>query len=285
MTPVRLAAATAVALVAIALVAALSPDSPARPSGDTAGPTHLGLPHHTAALVADAATGRVLYADHPHRRVEMASTAKLMTALVVLERAPLDGLFTVPAYAAAGDESRVGLATGERMSVRDLLRGMLLPSGNDAAAALATGVAGSLAAFVPLMNARARALGLRDTHFADPIGLDPATRSSAADLMALTRVLRRNAFFRETVAEPSAALATGIAPRTVRNTNDLLEDTALHVDGVKTGHTDAAGYVLVGSATRGGRAVISAVLGTRSERARDQATRRLLAYGLGRLGA
>jgi D-alanyl-D-alanine carboxypeptidase (penicillin-binding protein 5/6) len=135
------------------------------------------------------------------------------------------------------------------------------------------------------MNARARALGLRDTHFADPIGLDPATRSSAADLMALTRVLRRNAFFRETVAEPSAALATGIAPRTVRNTNDLLEDTALHVDGVKTGHTDAAGYVLVGSATRGGRAVISAVLGTRSERARDQATRRLLAYGLGRLGA
>ncbi len=167
------------------------------------------------------------------------------------------------------------LTAGEQLTVRDLLRGLLLPSGNDAAAALAVGVAGSEPAFVALMNARARELGMHDTTYTDPIGLDAGNRSSAADLVTVTRALRRHAFFRRTVAARAITLDSGAWARTLDNTNDLLGGP-LHVNGVKTGHTKAAGYVLVGSATGRGRTVISVVLGTRSERDRDEATLRLL---------
>ncbi len=204
-----------------------------------------------------------------------------MTALVTLERVPLDAVFTAPPYEGGGDQSLMLLSAGERIAVRDLLRGLLLPSGNDAAMALAVGVAGSEQAFVDLMNARAKQLGMRDTSYADPIGLDAANRSSAADLVTLTRALRRHAFFRATVATPTVTLSSGAWARTLHNTNDLLGGP-LHVDGVKTGHTKAAGYVLVGSATKRGRTVISVVLGTRSEAERDEATQRLLRYGLRR---
>ena len=282
MKQLRLPAAVvaAFALAAVVLNAVLSVTS-ADGSRDRPGPTPRGLPRHAAALVADAADGAIYYGEDEHRRLPIASTTKLMTALVTLERVPLDAVFTAPPYDADGTESLMRLSAGERLTVRDLLRGLLLPSGNDAAATLAVGVAGSQQAFVALMNARARQLGMHDTTYADPIGLDPATRSSAADLLTLTRALRRHAFFRRTVAQQAVTLDSGAWRRTLTNTNDLLGGR-LHVDGVKTGHTKAAGYVLVGSATGRGRTVISVVLGTRSERDRDEATLRLLAYGLRR---
>jgi len=281
----RLLAALVVVLAAAAANAALSWSSAdrGRPvSTPTRAAAPPGLPPHAAAIVADAATGEVLYADQPHRGVLIASTAKLMTALVTLERLPLDAVVTAPGYRNDGSESTIGLGAGERMTAADLLRGLLVASGNDAAVALAHAVAGSEAAFVELMNERARQLGMRDTSYGNPIGLDDGTRSSAADLVTVTRALRRHPFFRATVATPQVTLESGAWRRTLHNTNRLLGGS-LAVDGVKTGHTNAAGYVLVGSATRGGRTVISVVLGARSEDDRDEATTRLLRYGLKRL--
>lgn len=276
----RLLAAVAIVLAVLALKACESAPG-AHPATTVSSPPGIALPRHTAAIVADARDGRILYADHADRSVLIGSTAKLMTALIVLERVPLDATFVAPAYAGDGEESRMGLGSGERMQVRDLLRGLLLPSGNDAAMALAIGVAGSEAGFVELMNRRAQGLGMSGTRYGNPIGLDAGTRSTAADLVTLTRQLRRNAFFRATVAARSVTLGSGAIERTLQNSNRLLGGR-LAVDGVKTGHTRAAGYVLVGSATRGHVAVISVVLGTGSEQERDAGTLALLRYGLRR---
>jgi D-alanyl-D-alanine carboxypeptidase (penicillin-binding protein 5/6) len=130
------------------------------------------------------------------------------------------------------------------------------------------------------MNAHARRIGLRHTAYANPIGLDePGNHSSAADLVKLANRLRRNAFFRRTVSLQSASLTTGAHTRQIENTNDLLGH-APGINGVKTGHTGQAGYVLVGSATRGRVNVLSAVLGEPSKAARDADTAALLSYGL-----
>lgn len=278
----RLLTAAAIVLAVLALKAwQSSPDAPPFAAASSS-PPGFTLPRHTAAIVADARSGRVLYSDHARRSVLIGSTAKLMTALIALERVPLDTSFVAPGYGGDGEESLMGLGSGEQMQVRDLLRGLLLPSGNDAAIALAVGVAGSEQAFVELMNRRAQQLGMTGTRYGNPIGLDAGTRSTATDLVILTRQLRRHAFFRATVAARSVTLGSGAVPRTLQNSNRLLGGT-LAVDGVKTGHTRAAGYVLVGSATRGDAAVVSVVLGTGSEQERDAATLALLRYGLRRL--
>jgi D-alanyl-D-alanine carboxypeptidase (penicillin-binding protein 5/6) len=205
-----------------------------------------------------------------------------MTALLALEGIALDDVLTAPGYQAGAAESVVGLREGERMTVRDLLRALLLPSANDAAVALAQGLSGSTDAFVDEMNRRAEQLRLRDTSYANPIGLDePGNRSSARDLVKLAIVLRRKPFFRETVDLPRVTLRSGARTRTIVNRNALVRQVPL-VDGVKTGRTEQAGYVLVGSATRGGVTVVSAVLGEPSEAARDADTLALLRYGLSR---
>lgn len=280
----RLLAAAVVVLAAVVANAALSWSSPdtARDRPASTFPAPQGLPSHSAAIVADAATGEVLYADSAHRSLLIGSTAKLMTALLALERLPLDAVVTAPGYSGDGSESVIGLGNGEQLSAADLLSGLLVASGNDAAVALAHAVAGSEPAFVELMNERARQLGMHDTRYGNPIGLDDGTVSSAADLVKVTRALRRHPFFRATVAARQATLETGAWRRTLHSTNRLLGGP-LRVDGVKTGHTSAAGYALVGSATRGGRTVVTVVLGARSEADRDAATTRLLRYGLRRL--
>jgi len=166
------------------------------------------------------------------------------------------------------------------MTVADLLRGLLVVSANDAAVTLAVDIAGSKRAFVAMMNRRARELGLRDTHYANPVGLDQAGNySSAADLAKLTLILRQRAFFRATTNLATATLRSGSHVRHLVNRNDLVRTVPL-VNGVKTGHTTGAGFVLVGSATRNGVTVISAVLGDSSDTARDADSLRLLRYGL-----
>jgi D-alanyl-D-alanine carboxypeptidase (penicillin-binding protein 5/6) len=233
-----------------------------------------------AAILLEASTGQVAYARNADARRSIASTTKLMTALVTLQKADLDDVIRASSYRPAPVESQIGLRPGERMTVRDLLRGLLLASGNDAAMALAVGVSASRAAFVRAMNARARALGLADTHFSNPIGLDQeGNYSSAADLAQLAVVLRRNAFARETMNLPRATLQTGSQRRRIINRNTLVR-TVPAVNGVKTGRTLGAGYVLVGSATRNGITVVSVVMGEPSEALRDSDTVRLLRYGL-----
>jgi D-alanyl-D-alanine carboxypeptidase (penicillin-binding protein 5/6) len=163
------------------------------------------------------------------------------------------------------------------MSVRDLMRGLLVESANDAAVTLAEGVSGSRKAFVRAMNRRAQQLGLKDTHYANPIGLDdPGNYSSARDLVTLARVLRTKPFFRTTVDRPSVRLNTGNRPRTFANRNTLVRTTSW-VNGVKSGHTSQAGYVLVGSGRRDHIQLISAVLGTPSLAVRNASTETLLA--------
>lgn len=238
-----------------------------------------------AAIVMEASTGDVLLSVNAGDRRQIASTTKLMTVLVALGRTDLDDVFSATAYDPLPIESQIGLRPGERMSVRDLLRATLLPSANDAAAAVAVGTMGSTDAFVAEMNRRARSLGLRDTSFANPIGLDdPLNYSTARDLARLAATLRRNEFFRRTVDLPSATLRSGVRKRTVINRNTLVRRVDA-IDGMKTGHTRRAGYVLVGSATRDGVSVISVVLGEPSERARDADSLALLRYGLSRYDA
>ena len=228
----------------------------------------------------EASTGDILFEKNARQRRAIASTTKLMTALVALQHSDLDDIFSATNYSAATIESQIGLRPGERMSVRDLLRAALLPSANDAAAALAVGTMGSTQAFVAEMNRRAAALGLKDTQYTTPIGLDdPRNYSSARDLAKLAIRLREYDFFRRTTDLPSATLRSGSRKRVVINRNTLVRKVAA-VNGVKTGHTNRAGYVLVGSARRAGVTVVSVVLGEPSERARDADSLALLRYGL-----
>ncbi len=234
------------------------------------------------AFLVQPDTRDVVYARAPGERRPMASTAKLMTALLTLERRKLGRLVTAAPYSPVGPESVVGLRAGERLTTADLLRALLLPSANDAAATLAIDIAGSRSRFVALMNRRAGQLRLDDTHYANPIGLDEAGGySSARDLVELALILRRDPFFRKTVDRPRALLRSGSHRRVVVNRNDLVGRVGF-VDGVKTGHTLGAGYVLVGSARRDGVTVLSAVMGDPTLGARDADSLALLRYGLSR---
>jgi serine-type D-Ala-D-Ala carboxypeptidase (penicillin-binding protein 5/6) len=236
-----------------------------------------------AAILVEAGSGQELYGASANSRQPIASATKLMTALVTLERVHrLSTIFTQNDYIPDPVDSQIGLVPGERMSVHDLMLALLLPSADDAAEDLAYNVGhGSVASFVGMMNARARKLGLRHTHYSTPIGLDtPGNYSSASDLVKLSRyLLHESPFFKRVVALRGAVLHTGRHVRTVVNRNDLVGKVPW-INGVKTGHTLEAGYVLVGSGTRDGMTLISAVLGTPSEAARDASTLALLHYGL-----
>ena len=254
---------------ALMLALALSTPASARAATPPDCPDTANAP---SAIVVEVSTGTVACARQADKERPIGSTTKLMTALLVLEEAKLSDTFKASNYHPAPIESQIGLVPGERMKVSDLMRGLLLESGNDAAMALAIGVSGSEKAFVREMNRRARKLGLTHTHYDNPIGLDgDGNYSTARDLVTLATVLRTNKFFKKIVDSPSGTLKTGIHPRTFRNSNTLLGKYSW-VNGVKTGHTRGAGYVLVGSASRNGVQLISAVLATPTEAARDDDT-------------
>ena len=233
-----------------------------------------------SGIVMQAKTGEVVWQKDADAPLPIASTTKLMTALVVLEEADLDAVLTAPRYQATSSlESVVGLIGGEKMTVADLLRALLVDSANDAAYALALRVGGTVPNFVRRMNARAQELGLANTSFANPIGLDdPDNYSSARDLAKLTIELRKHDFFRTTVDSETVTLKSGARPRTLTNSNDLLHSHD-YVDGVKTGSTSLAGDILVASGKRRGIPIISVVIGASSEAVRDEETLELLDYG------
>ena len=219
--------------------------------------------HVSHAILIDSSSGRVLYSSNPDARCAIGSTTKMMTAILVLESLPLDRVVTVSARAASVGEQSLGLKAGDQLTVEQLLYGALVHSGNDASCALAEACGGSIESFVAEMNAKASELGLRNTHFANPDGLDaPGHYSSARDLATLARYAMQNSEFRKIVATESYSitLRSGSTPFTFSNVNRLLGSVAW-VTGVKTGFTNDAHFCLVASGSKSGASMISVVLG------------------------
>lgn len=227
----------------------------------------------------DARSGDVLVSHAARRHLSIASTTKLMTAYVVLHELPLDRVVRAAPYQAEYGESLLGLRPGQRISVRDLLYGLILRSGNDAAYDLALAAAGSEQHFVAEMNRYAAALGLTDTHYANPIGLDQrGNYSSADDLATLTRHLLAIPAFAKVADSRSAVLRSVHPHRRITTINELL-GMAPWVTGVKTGHTFGALYVLVGSGQRRGVKLISVAIGAPTDEDRFSDNIDLLDYG------
>jgi len=254
------------------LAAAAAPAAPAAPPP---------LPAVSApAWVVEDGAGEVLAASHAQDRRAIASITKLLTVLVALDHHRLSDVVTVDPRAAAVGQESIALRAGERLAVADLVRGALIQSANDAAVALALATSPNLLAFANLMNAKAERLGLRHSHFVRPDGLDaPGAYATAADVTTLARAAMRVPFVRRTVAERTAAIAGG---RTLHTWNDLLGSVP-GVVGVKTGHTDDAGWSEVAVERRGPVTVYATVLGGRTREQRNADLERLLSWGLSRL--
>lgn len=261
----RLALLFLVTLCHLALVAPASAASP------------LAAVQASAYIVQNAATGEVLAARNADRPVAIASITKLLTVLVALDHAKLSDVVTVDRRAAVVGESSIDLRPGEKLTVHDLVEGALIQSANDAADALALHVAPSYPAFAELMNAKAAELGLHDSHFVRPDGLDaPGEWSTARDVTRLARIAMRNPFVRATVRKERDTIAGG---RVLYTWDDLLGEFP-GLLGVKTGHTASAGWSQVAAVRGRGVTVYATILGepTRGQRNADLAT--LLAYGL-----
>lgn len=215
-----------------------------------------------SVAVVEGGCGALLFGRDPDRRMPPASLTKLMTAAVAVEQGDLDMLITNHVDAVALHEETgstvMGLRPGMELSLLDLLYGLMLPSGNDAAITIAEGVAGSEDEFVALMNAKVEALGLRNTHFTNPHGLDEdGLYSSAYDMAMLARYVMQN----ETLRTITAAISW--QPRwdgpPIWNGNRFLTDYE-GADGVKIGYTEESAQTIVASATRGGRRIIASLM-------------------------
>ena len=232
-------------------------------------------------LLLDATSGQPIASLNPGERVEPASLTKLMTAYVVFAALRNNSLslkqtvrVSERAWRAAG--SRMFIVPGSLVAVEDLLHGMIVQSGNDACLALAEAIAGSEEAFVERMNREAQRLGLKDTHFTNSSGLpDPGHYSTANDLALLTLSLIRDFPDQYKLYAEREYRYNNI---TQQNRNRLLWLDP-NVDGVKTGHTESAGYCLIASARRGGRRLVSVVIGAPSDRLRAQESQKLLNFG------
>jgi len=220
-----------------------------------------------AYLLADEGTGQVLLAHNEHEPLPPASLTKLMTAVVALERASPEAQVQVGEEVEGVEGMKMGLVRGEVLSLGDLLYGLLVASANDAAMAIAVHVAGSVEEFVALMNAKAAELGLTETHFVNPHGLDAEGHySSAHDLLVLTRYALSNPLLARIVATREYN-ASGHQLLTTNEFLSLYEGA----DGVKTGTTEKAGQCLIASVTRDGRRIVAVILGSSDRYADAQA--------------
>lgn len=241
-----------------------------------------------AWVLMDYTTGQVLTAGNEHQQRNPASLTKLMTGYVVdraidSHRISPDDIVTVGRDAWAKDNpvfvgsSLMFLKEGDRVSVRDLSRGLIVDSGNDACVALADYIAGGQPQFVAMMNSYVKKLNLQDTHFETVHGLDaPGQHSSAYDLAVLSRaIIHGEPEFYHMYSEKSLTW-NGI---TQQNRNGLLWDKTMHIDGLKTGHTSGAGFNLIASAVDGQRRLIAVVMGAKSSKGREEQARKLLQWG------
>jgi D-alanyl-D-alanine carboxypeptidase (penicillin-binding protein 5/6) len=279
----RAIVATALAMGLLAAAAASAPDgigatpppTPVPPGGSPSPfPTALHTPVRTAvppkltspsAILQDLHTGQVLYAKKANVRRPIASITKIMTALVVLEAASPDDVVVVSARAAGTRASQLGLVTGERISVRQLLYALLMQSSNDAAVALAEHVGGSVEAFANLMNEKADELGLHRTHFRDASGLEDRGYSTARDVAAIVRAAYAEPLFARITRTKFRRIQAPSGPaRRIQNRNILLWLYPGAI-GAKTGFTTPAQHCLVAAADRGGIRLVAVALGSRGE--------------------
>lgn len=264
--------------------------APARPKKSEpveafAVPTEGGVPRISAAsaIVVDARSGRVLHEVNADQQRPVASTQKLLTALIVAESGNLDELVTVAAPDTWCEPSMLYIKPGQRYKRSDLLRILLVKSMNDVARCLARDNAGSVEAFALRMNGKAGQLGMNNSHFVNPNGLPaPGQHSTARDMAQVALAAYKNNTLREIVRmkEITWKYPDG-RTNTFKNTNRVLRNYAL-CNGMKTGYTEAAGHCLISSAANGGREVISVVLGDSQQVWPD--SYRLLSWGLGDSG-
>ena len=231
-----------------------------------------------AAVIYERNSGMTLYKKNADTPRPMASTTKIMTAIVVLENSDLSQVVTISKKAAGTGGSRVGLKTGDKIAIHDLLFGLMLKSGNDAAVALAETVGGSVEEFSNMMNNKVLELGLKNTHFVTPHGLDSYEHfTTAKELALLTDYALKIPKFKEIVGTQSYILTINGQSRTINNTNELLGYLS-GVYGVKTGFTNGAGRCLVTSTKRGDMDIICVVLGADTKKYRSQDSMKLIEY-------
>jgi D-alanyl-D-alanine carboxypeptidase (penicillin-binding protein 5/6) len=281
---------TRAGIAALMLVATLSLIAPLPALASIAPPSAKNVPSGVLMTI----DGAVLWSRKPDAPRQTASTIKLLNALVLMDAiadhrvASLDTTVTVPKQASAIKDGGVGLVTGQQLTYRQLLNMMLIASANDAAEAVAIDVAGSQAAYVALMNAKAAALGLRHTLAVDPHGLDKHERSSADDLTILARHALADPVLAAIVRTRSVVVPRpGHKARTLPSTDlllghykgSLLVGRYAGIEGVKTGFTNPAGYCFIGAAKRGAVELVGVVLGTKSNTARFAQMRVLLDWG------
>lgn len=226
-----------------------------------------------SAVVIDRKSKNIIYGKNENVKRAMASTTKIMTAMVVIQNTNLNNIVDISKKAAGTGGSRLGLKAGDKITVKDLLYGLLLRSGNDCAVALAEYVAGSVKEFSNLMNQNAQMLGLNNTHFVTPHGLDEEEHyTTAYELAILADYALNNEVFAQIVNTKSYTININKNSKTLNNTNELLGNLN-GVYGVKTGFTNGAGRCLVTSIKRGNLDVICVVLGadTKKDRTRDSA--------------
>lgn len=232
-----------------------------------------------AAIVIEKSTGAILFGKNENVVRKMASTTKIMTALVVLENiSDLSEIVTISKKAANIGGSRLGLSSDSKISVEDLLYGLLLCSGNDAAIALAEFVGGNVESFANLMNQKAIALNLENTHFITPHGLDNDEHyTTAYELALLTKYALENETFSKIVGTKNHTVYINNSPKNISNTNELL-GYLNGVYGVKTGFTNGANRCLVSSCKRGDLDIICVVLGADTKKFRTQDSIKLIEY-------
>ena len=233
------------------------------------------------AVVYDRSSGKVLWGKDENQKVPMASTTKIMTAIVMMENIGIDRLneeVTVSKEAATTIGSRLGLGTGDKITYNDLLYGLMLCSGNDAAVQIAISTAGSVSQFADLMNQKAESLGLTSTHFVTPHGLDrDAHYTTALELAKITDYALKNPKIAQVVSTREYTVTINGNKKIISNTNELLGYLRC-VNGVKTGYTSKAGRCLVTSTSRDGFDIITVVLGADTRKIRTQDSIKLIEY-------
>lgn len=231
-----------------------------------------------AAIIYDRTTKEVIWGKNEDVKKAMASTTKIMTAIVVLEKTNLSDVVTISKKAASIGGSRLKVSQGDKICVNDLLYGLMLRSGNDTAIALAEYVGGSVEGFANLMNEKAKELGLSNTHFVTPHGLDNENHyTTAYELAIITDYALNNSTFSKIVNTKSTTITVNGTSRTIGNTNELL-GYMKGVNGVKTGFTNGAGRCLVTSCTRDNNQIITVVLGCDTKKQRTSDSSKLIQY-------
>lgn len=231
-----------------------------------------------SSVVIDRNTNTILYGKNENTRRKMASTTKIMTAIIIIENCNLDETIEISKKAAGTGGSRLGLKTGDKITIRDLLYGLMLRSGNDAAVALAEHTSGNVENFTELMNRKSVNLGLTNTHFETPHGLDSDEHyTTAYELAILSNYALNNKIFAQIVGTKSYTVTINGYPKQLSNTNELLGNFN-GIYGIKTGFTNGANRCLVTACKRGNMDIICVVLGADTKKFRTQDSIKLINY-------